>query len=163
MRATPIKRRCLAVSISAVLLIFSESATLAVKQAVQVVKPEFSQELGFLVKVNYGENGALEFKVVRNLSKARQFPADSELMTRRSATLKVSNTTGLLVSCNLNPIQDRQMLTYRFTLAKECVPLSDLTIAEVDDYKDENREHLIGGGAFYRIRLADFAEPAQLR
>lgn len=163
MGAAPAYRPFLRVLISAALLLVSETATLAVKQAVQVIKPEFAHELGFSTNVKRNESGELEFKVIRDLSKARSVPPDSELMIRRSATLKVFNSTGLVVSCDLEPTKDGQTQIYRFTVAREYVPLSYLTIAEIDDYKDASREHLIGGGTFYRIRLADFTEPAQPR
>jgi hypothetical protein len=121
----------------------------------QMLKPE-----GFSIQIENQKDGTVRFTLARDLSKARSFPADSGLQVSRYAKLTIVGRSGLLATCELAPnARDQQgTITYRFTLAGECVAHSSLTVAEDDDYKDQTREHLIGGGTRYEFDLALFAQ-----
>lgn len=123
------------------------------------VTPESLQEQGFSMKLENQKDGTVEFTLIRDLSKARSFPADSGLRVSRFATLRVCDKSGLLAQCGITPgTRQQNMVTYRFTIRRDCVAYSSFTLAENDDYKDELRESLIGGGTHYEFDLALFAE-----
>ena len=124
----------------------------------QEMTPDGLQESGFSMTTQIQADGTVEFRLIRDLSKARSFDASSDLQVTRSATLKVFGKSGLLATCEVEPNRQKTTVTYRFAIARDCVPDSRFTLAESDDYKDQTREHLIGGGTFYEFRLALFAE-----
>lgn len=109
------------------------------------------------MKVKNLNDGTVEFTLSRDLSKARSFAPDSDLQITRSATLEVLGKPGLLAKCEVQPNKQQNTITYHFVIARDCVPDSHFQIAEIEDYKDPTREHLIGGGTFYEFRLALFA------
>ena len=139
------------------ILCFAPTEAHALK-TMQEVTPASLHESGFSMKVENQKDGTVEFTLTRDLSKARSFPADSDLQTRRFVTIKVVGKAGLLAQCDVEPNQQKNTVTYRFTIARDCVPDSHFTLAEIDDYKDQTREHLIGGGTFYEFRLALFGK-----
>jgi hypothetical protein len=155
-------RQFLTVLLSGALLIFGGTRASAEKLAVQVIAPAFAEESGFSVRVTRQDSGELAFRITRDLSKARSFSPDSELMTRRTGTLNVFGSNGRLATCEVAADPDEKQVTYRFTVTEACVPHSHFTLAEIDDYKDQQRERLIGGGAFYKVNLADFAQLSSL-
>ena len=123
------------------------------------VTPESLEAHGFSMKVENQADGTVEFTLVRDLSKAMKFPADSGLQISRYATLRVSDKSGLRARCELAPnTRDQGMVTYRFTIARDCVARSSFELAEDHDYQDQTREHLIGGGTHYSFALALFAK-----
>jgi hypothetical protein len=113
---------------------------------------------GFEIKTQNRKEGTVEFTLTRDLLKAKTFQADSDLQIRRVATIKVFGKSGLLAQCDIEPNTQKNTVTYRFTMARECVDDSRFTLAEIDDYKDQTREHLLGGGTFYEFRLALFVD-----
>ncbi len=122
------------------------------------VTPKSLKAHGFSMRVKNRTDGTVEFTVVRDLSKARQFPPGSGLQVSRYATLRVSDKSGLRAECSLEPdTREKGMAKYRFTIAGDCVAQSSLQIAEDDDYQDQTREHLIGGGTHYGFSLGAFA------
>lgn len=83
------------------------------------VTPESLEAHGFSMKVENQADGTVEFTLVRDLSKAMKFPADSGLQISRYATLRVSDKSGLRARCELAPnTRDQGMVTYRFTIAR---------------------------------------------
>ena len=139
----------------AVLLLVTGEA-FAVKQRIQVT-PTHLQITGFSVASQRLKGELLEFKITRDLSKAPSYGPESDLEVRRDATLDVRSGTASVVECQLAPNTQKKTLTYRFVIARDFVPHSLFTLAEIDDYKNtDGREHLIGGGTIYEFRLADF-------
>ena len=121
--------------------------------------PDSLEANGFSMKVENQKDGTVEFTIVRDLSQAKSFPADSDLRISRSATLRVFDKSGLLAQCEIEPnTRQKNTITYRFTIARDCVANSSFALAEDDDYKDQARESLIGGGTHYEFALALFAE-----
>ena len=115
---------------------------------------------GFAVATAKRDDGMIDVTLTRDLSKARSFDAASDLELVRSATLEVAGSGGTVVRCKLEPEAGPQSVIYRFTLARDHLAHSRLTVSEIDDYKERlNREHLIGGGTFFEIKLADVAKP----
>lgn len=140
---------------------FISTQALAVKQGVNLSAKNLNAH-GFAVKTAKRDNGAIEITVTRDLSKARSLAAaaatDIEIV--RSATLQISGPGATIVRCNLEPEPAKGTVTYHFQLAAENVPFAQLTIAEIDDYKDRaNREHLIGGGTYFEMKLSDVIKP----
>jgi len=123
------------------------------------VTPESLEAHGFSIKVENQTDGKVEFTLHRDLAKAKSFPTDSDLQISRSATLRVSDKSGLRAQCQLAPnTRQRGVVTYRFTIARDCVAHSSFELAEDHDYRDQTREHLIGGGTHYSFALALFAK-----
>jgi len=142
---------------SAVVVLLLSSEALALKKLVHVT-PKNQESHGFSVASDPRDNGAVQIVITRDLSKARSFGPDSDLEVRRSATLKVSGDSGLIVQCQVDAAKKKQTVVYRFTIARDRIPHSFFTVAEIDDYKEtEGREHLLGGGTYFEFRLADFA------
>lgn len=127
------------------------------------VTPDSLQAHGFSMRTENQKDGTVEFTLIRDLAKAKSFPADSGVQVSRSATLRVIAPTGFCAECHLAPsIQTQQnTITYRFILTRDCIAHSHFTLAEDDDYREQaTREHLIGGGTHYEFDLALFAQSA---
>jgi hypothetical protein len=132
---------------------------LAVKVHVDLTAANLKQE-GFTVQAVKREDGMIDVTVTRDLSKARSFDAASDLELVRTATLEVQGPEGLVVRCNLECQSVENAVVYRLQIAGKNLADSRLTISEIDDYKKrENREHLIGGGTHFTIRLGDVVKP----
>ena len=142
--------------LSIVLLVIVCLTAHAAKTA-SAVTPENMEAHGFLIKVEKRVDGSVEFTVTRDLAKARQFAANSGLQISRYATLRVSDKSSFRAQCSLAPNTRRQgVISYRFTISRDCVAQSSFDLAEDDDYQDQTREHLIGGGTHYSFALALF-------
>jgi hypothetical protein len=128
----------------------------ALKESARMT-PDALEPSGFSMTAENQKDGTVEFTLTRDLSEARSFGPDSALLVRRSATLNVHGRSGLLAKCNIEPVGQKDTIVYRFVIARDCVPDSHFTLAEIDDYKDQTGERLIGGGTFYEFRLALFA------
>lgn len=127
----------------------------AVKLEVTIT-PKNAAEAGFVVTFRPGrEPNAIKFSVVRDTAKSEPVNA-TELVLRRSATLRVYGDGGLLLDCRVEPREDHGRLVYEFTLARPLVAHAALSVAEVEDYKAPGREHLLGGGTFYNLSFAEF-------
>lgn len=126
------------------------------------VTPDSLQAHGFSMRTENQNDGTVVFTLIRDLSKARSFPAGSGLQVSRYATLSVAGEAGLYARCQVAPDSRNQKntITYRFTLTRDCIAHSRFMLAEDDDYKDQTREHLIGGGTHYEFDLALFAKPS---
>ena len=143
----------------AVATLFLCTEALAVKRQVNL-SPHNLKSAGFAVEMAERDDGAIDVTVTRDLSKARSFDAGSDLELVRSATLEVVGSAGVVVRCNLEPEAGADSVTYKFMIARDHLPHSRLTVSEIDDYKKTmNRPHLIGGGTFFEINLADFDRP----
>ena len=123
------------------------------------VTPESAEASGFSLTVEKQTDGTVRFTLVRDLTKARQFPTDSGLQVSRSATLRVYDPSGLRAVVDVAPTTRAQPNTnsYRFTLAPDCVASSTLTVTEDDDYVNPKEERLLGGGTHYEFALGLFA------
>ena len=123
------------------------------------VTPADLQAHGFSVTMEDREDGTVALTLIRDLSKAKSFPADSGLQVVRYANLRVGGASGLFAQCDVAPDTRNQKntITYRFTLASDCIAHSRFTLAENHDYKDQTQLHLIGGGTHYGFNLALFA------
>lgn len=123
------------------------------------VTPASLEAHGFSLKVENRTDGNVEFTVIRDLSKAKQFPATSGLQVSRFGTLRVSGESGFLAQCNLAPdLRERGVISYRFTISRDSIARSTFVLAEDDDYQDQTRERLIGGGTHFSFALALFAK-----
>jgi hypothetical protein len=142
-------------------LLFLASTEAYALKLMHEVTPDNLQPLGFSLKAENVEDGMIRFTLTRDLSKARSFPADSDLRVRRSGTLAVFGEAGLLTQCEVEPRSKNQIITYRFSIARNCVAASRFTLAEIDDYKDELEEGLIGGGTFFEFRVGQFLPGGQ--
>lgn len=120
------------------------------------IGPKKAAEAGFVVSCRPArEPNAVTVRVVRDPAKSQ--PVNSaDLMLRRSATLRVYGDAGLLLECQLEPREEHGRLIYEFTLARPLLAHAALSVAEIEDYKTPGREHLLGGGTFYDLSLADF-------
>lgn len=133
------------------------SLSLGAKQEMRL-SPQNATQTGFAVSTEAAkEEGAVTIVILRDLSKARSFGADSGLTVRREATLRVFSDKGLLINCRIEPELQKGAAKYRITLAKDLVAHAHLTVAEIDDYKElVGREHLLGGGTFFELNLQEF-------
>lgn len=124
--------------------------------------PDNLRANGFTLQTANREDGSVEFTLIRDLSRARTFPAGSGLQVSRTATLRVFGPSGFGAQCDLAPdVRSRDhTIAYRFTLARACLASSRFTLAEDDDYRDREREHLLGGGTHFEFELALFARPS---
>jgi hypothetical protein len=119
--------------------------------------PDSLDQSGFTMKVQTNKDGMISFTLTRDLSKARSFATDSELQIRRSATLQLLNTSGPVATCSIEADRKENLVTYRFTIAKDFISQSSFTLADIEDYKDQKRPKYIGGGEIYEFKLAPFA------
>jgi hypothetical protein len=144
------------VSASLILLLCGEA--IALKEEVQVT-PKNQQAVGFAVVTEQRKDGTVQFTIKRDLSKARSPAPGSNLEVRRGSTLRIHGDSGLIAECKVEAEYKQQTVVYRFVIARDRVPYSNFTVAEIDDFKNrEEGEHLLGGGTFYEFRLADFWE-----
>ena len=136
--------------------------TASAAKMLATVTPESLQAHGFSLRTEKQKDGTVQFILTRDLSKAKSFPADSGLQVARSATLRVVAQAGFCAECGVAPGTRNQpnTITYRFTLARDCLAHSRFTVVEDDDYRDQTQELLIGGGTHYEFDLALFAPPA---
>lgn len=143
------------------LLCFATPPAYAAKLG-EAVTPANIQAHGFSMRMENQADGTIAFTLIRDLSKAHSFPADSTLHVSRYASLRVVGQTGLLAQCAIAPDTRKQKdtVTYHFTLSRDCIAHSRLMLAEDHDYKDQTAEHLIGGGTHYEFDLALFAKPS---
>ncbi len=129
------------------------------------LKPENLKDAGFAVTAVKGDDGMLDVRVARDLSKARSFDPASDLETDRAAVLEISNPAageGPIVRCTLAGEEVEGVITYRFQLAPAHLKLARLTVSENDNYKKrkgERRLDMIGGGTNFTLALADFVKP----
>jgi hypothetical protein len=123
------------------------------------VTPESVEANGFSLTAQKQPEGTVRFTLVRDLTKARQFPAGSGMQVSRTAALRVYDSSGLRTICDLETTTrpGANTVTYRFTLAQDCVANSSLTLAEDDDYLEPKEEHILGGGTHYEFALGLFA------
>ena len=135
------------------------STTAYATKLLATVTPDSLQAHGFSMRTENQKDGTVEFTLIRDLSKAKSFPADSGLQVSRSATLRVVAQSGFCAECDVAPNTRNQQntITYRFTLTRDCIAHSRFTLVEDDDYRDQTQEHLIGGGTHYEFDLALFA------
>jgi hypothetical protein len=141
---------------STIVILFLSGKTFALKQVVQV-GPKSQQVTGFSVVAQKRKDGGVRFTITRDLCKAPSFPAGSNLEIRRSGELKVYGDSGLMVECNVAADNENEKAIYGFVIERDLVTGSHFTVAEIDDYKNnEGRERLLGGGTFYEFHLADF-------
>lgn len=138
------------------------ATTVSAAKVAATVTPDSLQAHGFSMRTEKQKDGTVAFTLIRDLSKAKSFPADSGLQISRYAILSVAGEVGLFARCHVAPDSRNQTatITYRFTLSRDCIAHSRLMLAEDDDYKDQTREHLIGGGTHYEFDLALFAKPS---
>lgn len=143
------------------LLCLAPTTAYAVKLGATVT-PDSLQANGFSMRTENQKDGTVAFTLIRDLSKAKSFPADSGLQVSRYAILSVGGQSGLFAQCHVASDTRNQTntITYRFTLSRDCIAHSRLMLAEDDDYKDQTRERLIGGGTHYEFDLALFAKPS---
>jgi hypothetical protein len=140
---------------SVVLILLLSGEALALKEHVRIT-PKNQESHGFTVATDRIKDGAVQFVITRDLSKARSFGPNSDLEVRRSSTLKVSSDSALIVECQVDAEKKKETVVYRFTIAKDRIAHSHFTIAEIEDYKNtEGREHFLGGGTFYELHLAE--------
>ncbi len=120
------------------------------------VNPKNAASEGFAVTTVRDDRGMLDFRVTREVAKAR--------WQGRSANLEVRGAKGLIARCGVEPLARNGRdgtVTYRFQLAPEQAMHSKLTVAELQtDPANPDGRQLIGGGTYYEFRLADWAEPA---
>jgi hypothetical protein len=120
----------------------------AEKEAVQVT-PRGLEGYGFTLSTSKRENGTVEFRITRDLAKAR--------WQGRSAYLTVQGEVGPIVECELAADKRKNTLHYRFNIAPQQVRSSRFTLWEVQaDPTRPDEEKIIGGGTIYEFRLADF-------
>jgi hypothetical protein len=147
-----------AVAVLAIILSVCGQA-LAVKSRVDLAQDNMEQQ-GFAVATAKRDDGTIDVTITRDLSKARSFDAASGLEVVRSATLVVAGPAGTIVQYDLEPQAAAGSVSYRFALAPEYLAHSRITVAEIDDYKNRgDRPHLIGGGTFFEMKLADVVKP----
>ncbi len=110
--------------------------------------PQALDTMGFSVTTQKAENGTVEFRVSRDVKKAR--------WEGRSAYLDVQGDAGKIAECQLAPARERKKdtVTYRFNIAPDQVRHSVFTLWEVQTAPGEL--DIIGGGDIYEFRLADF-------
>jgi hypothetical protein len=126
------------------------------------VTPDNLQAHGFSMRMVNQQDGTVAFTIIRDLSKAKSFPSDSDLQVSRYATLRVGGKSGVVAQCDIasDTRNQKNTITYRFTLTRDCIAYSRLMLLENDDYRDQTQEHLLGGGTHYEFDLALFAKPS---
>jgi hypothetical protein len=143
----------------ATLGLFLCGEALALKSRTNLAPENLKQE-GFAVATSKRDDGTIDVTLTRDLSKARSFDASSDIELVRRATLVVAGPAGTIVRCDLEPDAAEGNVIYHFTLAPGYLADSRITVSEIDDYKKSlKREHLIGGGTYFEIKLADVAKP----
>ncbi len=145
------------VSAVAVVAMLSGKA-MALKEEIEVT-PKNVEANGFTISAEARENDMLRVRIVRDLAKARSFPAESPNELYRNAELRVYGEMGMLVRCGLEPAADEKTVTYTFEFNKDQLGKSHVTVYEYDGYKDRTRQELpIGGGTLFRFHFEDFAD-----
>jgi hypothetical protein len=134
------------------LLLLAALPTLAEKLLAQVTPGTAAGE-GFTVRQARRDNGMVEFRITRDVTKAT-WPG-------RHAYLEVRGESGLIAECSVEPDRRKDLITYRFSIAPQNIRYSHFTVTEVQtDPNNAEGPELIGGGTYYEFRLADFAETA---
>lgn len=147
------KRSTLLIATAVLLLVCRDA--LAAKLLVNLA-PDNLTANGFAVTATRRDDGNIRVTIRRDLTKARSFEAASDLELVRRATLHVAGAAESIVECNLQGEVANGSVTYRFTLAPEYLAHSRVTVSEIDDHKNRSdREHLLGGGTFFEIKLAE--------
>lgn len=123
------------------------------------VTPEWTKESGITMEAVKREDGSIGFTVTRYLDKERKFPADSELVTRRRAHLELRNPAGVVISTIVAGETRKDTVVYWFALSREALSNTRFSLSEYMDYKDPDKERLLGGGTIYEFNLPDFAAP----
>ncbi len=131
---------------AAVLLAGSTSAW-ALKLLIEVTPSNLAAG-GFKVKADR-DGDKVKFVVERDLKKST--------WPKRSGYLSLPKDGGKSRSVVVNPAEKDGVQTYRFAVAADQVAAAEFTITEVQTANGEpDGEELIGGGTYYRFRLADF-------
>lgn len=146
--------------LSLLLVLAVSDRALAVKILANISRENIA-ESGFKVSVKEDKQGMLLWTIERELSKARSFPADSELTVRRTATVRLYDKAGLAAEFSPEPRsagKGRRVLSYRFKTSRAMAKHAHLTVAEIDDYKDPDRFPLLGGGTFFELPLHALVE-----
>ena len=150
--------------VAAAVLLSACGEALAVKRLYPLTAQNLT-EAGFAVTAVKRDDGMLDVRVTRDLSKARSFAPASDLETDRAAVLELASPAageGPVVCCTLAGAEAEGVVTFRFQLAPAHLKLARLTVSEYDNYKKrtgERREDLIGGGTHFTLALADVVKP----
>jgi hypothetical protein len=147
------KARWLLVPAALVLLIAQEA--LAVKTEMRM-SPKNLETVGFAVKTKVRDDGTVLVTVNRDTSKAH--------WPKRDCALEISESgrgEPHIVWCRLEPQKPRgkekNIVSYEFIVSPKRMDDVWFTVGEVQTSDGtENGEQLIGGGDYYRFKLADF-------
>lgn len=138
-----------------VLVPFLAPPALAVKRLVKMYPPLNGESFWFEMEAE--KKNRTRFTIRRDPARADK-PANPKLHLVRGASLQVYGDDGLLVSCPVQPREDRQgRLVYSFVIDNDHANSSTFTLGEIEDYVQGGG--YIGGGTYYEFRLIDFLDP----
>lgn len=133
------------------------SAPVFALTVMEKVTPKWTKESGITVETTKRNDGTIGFTVTRYLDKARSYPAESELTTRRLAHLELRNPAGVLMTTIVAGEEHKGTMVYWFALSREAISSTRFSLSEFMAYKDPEREPLLGGGTMFEFDLAEFA------
>jgi hypothetical protein len=123
---------------------------LAVKTEMQM-SPKNLKHAGFTLNMKTRDDGSILVTITRDTSKAH--------WPKRDGALEILGESERIVWCRLEPKKHKEKVTYEFIVSPKRLPDAIFTIGEVQtaDGKEDG-EQVLGGGDYYRFRLADFAQ-----
>jgi hypothetical protein len=130
----------------------------ALKEVVELT-PKNVETNGFTISAEAQANDVIRVKIVRDLAKAKSFPAASPYDLWRDAELRIFGDKGLLVQFGLQPAAGEKSVTYTFAVKKDQLSDTHVTVYEYDGYKDRTRKELpIGGGTLFKFHFKAFTD-----
>jgi hypothetical protein len=139
------KRRALLIGAAGVLT--CATAAWALKVEVQMTPRNLRSE-GFKIKADR-DGDEVKFVVERDLKKST--------WAGRSGHLSLPADGGKSKDTRIMPEEKDGIQTYRFTVPKGQMPAAIFTVTEIQTVGNKpDGEALIGGGTYYRFRLADY-------
>ena len=139
------KRRVLLFGTAAVLA--GTTAAWALKMEVNLM-PRSLTANGFKIKAHRDDDN-VNFVIERDLKKS--------IWPGRSGHLSLPGDDGKSKNKRFKPTEKDGIQTYRFTVPADLVSVATFPVTEVQTAaNDPDGEELVGGGTYYRFRLADY-------
>jgi hypothetical protein len=136
------------------LTLFLCAPALAVKVEHEMT-PANSEWQGFALATRLRDDGSILVSVTRDTAKAH--------WPKRDGALEIYGDAGRIVWCRLEPKRvtgkEKNLVRYEFIVSEKHLTNTVFTVAEVQTADgEEDGEQVLGGGDFFRFRMADFAQ-----
>jgi hypothetical protein len=131
-------------------VLYLSSEALAVKTETRM-SPKNLEHVGFTLDTRERDDGSILVTITRDTTKAH--------WPKRDGALEILGDSERIVWCRLEPKKNKDKVTYEFIVSPKRLADTIFTVGEVQTANgQEDGEQVIGGGDYYRFRLADFAE-----